>query len=145
VELSGGAGPLVRHGSPEGGQLGPLGVAVPEENAQFPGRACHAGRGGGGPPLKVPVGEAFCAEPKALAIVGQEVEGRAGAVAKDVDGPAQRVLAQRLAAQRREAVTAFAAVDGRHGEKDTALRRELQQQRTPKKGWSSGTSAGAAP
>jgi hypothetical protein len=94
--------------------------------------------------VKPALGEAVGAEPKALPIVGQEFERRAGAVAKDVDGPAQGILAQHLAAQRREAINAFAAVDRLYGEKDTALRRELQHQRDSRKVWSNGARAGAA-
>jgi len=61
-----------------------------------------------------------------LAIVGQEFERRAGAVAEDVDGAAQRVLGQGLATERGEAIDAFAAIDGLHGKKDATLGRELQ-------------------
>jgi hypothetical protein len=76
--------------------------------------------------VKAALGEAFGTEPKALAIVGQEFEGRAGTVAKDVDGSAQRILLQRLATEGREAIYSLAEVDGLHGQKDPTLRRELQ-------------------
>jgi len=72
------------------------------------------------------LGEAFGTEPKALPIVGQEFKCRARAVAEDVDGARQRVLGQGLATQRGEAINAFAAIDGLHGEKDATLGRELQ-------------------
>jgi hypothetical protein len=76
--------------------------------------------------VEATLGEALGAEPKALAIGGQEVERRAGAVAKDVNGTAQGILTQRLAAQGRQPVYSFPKVDGLHGEKDPALGRELQ-------------------
>ena len=76
--------------------------------------------------MEAALGEAFGTEPKPLAIVGQEFERRAGAVAKDVDCAAQRILAQRLATQRGEPIDSLAEIDGLHGEKDAALRRELE-------------------
>ena len=84
------------------------------------------GSGGGGPPVEAALGEAFGAEPKPLAIVGQEFERGAGAVAKDVDRAAQGILLQRLATEGGEAIYSFAEVDGLYGEKDATLRRELE-------------------
>jgi len=43
--------------------------------------------------VEAALGEAFGAEPKALAIIGQEFERGPSAVTKDVDGPAEGILA----------------------------------------------------
>jgi hypothetical protein len=79
-----------------------------------------------------------------LAIVGQEFEGRACAVPKDIDGAAQGIVEQHLATERREAIDAFAAVNRLHGEKDATVRRELEPQRGSKKVWTKDARAGAA-
>jgi hypothetical protein len=60
-----------------------------------------------------------------LAIIGQEFQRRARAVAKHVDCAAQGIFLQRLATERGEAIDAFPEVDGLHGQKDAALGREL--------------------
>jgi hypothetical protein len=62
-----------------------------------------------------------------LAVVDEEFERGAGAVAEDVDGPAQGILAERLATDSREAIDAFAEIDGRPRQKDAALRGEVEQ------------------
>lgn len=77
--------------------------------------------------MEAALGEALGAEPKTLAIVSQEFERPAGTIAKNVDRAAQRIFAQRLATQRGQPVDSLAEIDGLHGEKDAALRRELQQ------------------
>jgi hypothetical protein len=94
--------------------------------------------------VEAALGEALSAEPEALALGGQEFKGGAGAVTEDVDGPAQGLLAQRLTAEGRQPIYALAKVDGLHGEKETALRRELQPQRLSRKVGSSGVSVGEA-
>ena len=72
------------------------------------------------------VGEAFGTEPKPLAVVSQEFERRPGAVTKDVDRAAQRIVAQRLPTQGRKAIDPLAEIDGVPGQKDVTLGRELQ-------------------
>jgi hypothetical protein len=76
--------------------------------------------------VKPALREAFGAEPKALAIIGQEFQRRAGAVAKDVDRAAQRIVPQRLPTQGREAIDPLAEIDGVHGQKDATLGSKLQ-------------------
>ena len=95
-------------------------------------------------PVESPAGEAFGAEPKALPIIGQQFECRAGAVTKDVDGAAQGILAQHLATQSGEAIDPLPEVDRLQREKDATLGRELEHQRLSRKVWSSGASAGEA-
>ena len=127
VELSDRPGPPLRDRPPDGRHLGPVGIAVPQENSQFAGREGNAGPRGRGPPVEAALGEAFSTEPKPLAIIRQEFERGPGAVAKDVDRAAQRVLCQCLATQRGEAINAFAKVDGLEREKDATLRGEGEQ------------------
>ena len=76
-------------------------------------------------------------------MVGQEFERRARAIAKDIDGAAQGIVVQHLTTERREAIDTLAEVDGRHGQKDATLRRELQHQRGSRKVCTRDVSAGA--
>jgi hypothetical protein len=103
-----------------------------------------AGSGSGRPPVEAALREAFGAKPKALPIISQEFERGAGAVAKDVDGAAQRIFAQGLAAQRGQPIYPLPKAHGLYGENHTTLGRELEHQRTSRKVWSRGTSRGAA-
>src|SRR5262245_1915535 len=82
-----------------------------------------------GPPRKVPLRESLHHEPVALAVIQQQLERRACAVAKDVDGPLQRVIPQHLATDCREAINPFAKIDRVRGEKDPALWGQLQHAR----------------
>ena len=70
--------------------------------------------------------QTFRTEPKALSIICQELARRAGAVAKDIDRAAQRILVQRLATESRQAIYPLAEVDGLHGQKDATLGGELE-------------------
>ena len=108
------------------------------------GRERDARTGSSRPPEEPALREAFGTQPKPLPIVGQEFERGGGAVAKDVDGAAQRILTQRLATQGREPIYSLPEIDGLHGEKDAALGRELQHQRVSRNVWSNGASAGEA-
>src|SRR5215472_6197253 len=72
-------------------------------------------------------------DPVALAIVEQQLERRARAVAEHVDGALQGVIAQPLTAHGREPIDAFAKIHRRRSEKDAALGRELEHQSRSKK------------
>src|SRR5262249_11967638 len=109
--------------------LGALGMAVPQHNDELPRREGHPCVRAGGPPRKVPLREALHHEPVALAVIQQQLERRAGAVAKHVDGSLQRVLPKHLTTDRREAINPFAKIDRLRGEKDPALRGQLQHAR----------------
>jgi hypothetical protein len=117
---------------------------MPQQHGQLAGGEAHAGSRGGGPPLEAALGEPFGAQPKPLAVVDQECERGARAVAKTVDGAAQGILAERLATEGGEAIYPFAKIDGLQRDKAAALGGELEQQRLAKKVWSRGASAGLA-
>jgi len=70
--------------------------------------------------VEAALGEAFGTEPKPLAIIEQEFERRAGAVATDVDRAVQGMGPQRLATKSGEALNPFTEIDGRQREKDAA-------------------------
>jgi hypothetical protein len=76
--------------------------------------------------MKPPLREPFRAQPKALAIVGQKFQRRAGTVTKHIDRAAQRILVQYLATQSGESIDAFPKVDGLHGQEDATLGRKLE-------------------
>jgi hypothetical protein len=142
VDVSGCPRSRLSDRSPDRSQLRPLGIPLPQPNGQLAGGEAEARRGGGGPPGEAALGEAVGTEPEALPIVGQELEGRAGAVAKDVDRAAQRVFPQRLATHRSKTSEAFAAIDRLQGKKEAALRGELEQQCLAKKVCRRGATAG---
>src|ERR687895_2086842 len=69
------------------------------------------------------------AQPKALAIVDQQFEGRAPPVTKHIDRALQGILRQPLPAEGSQPVNPGAEIDRLDGEKDPALRPQLQPQR----------------
>jgi hypothetical protein len=142
VEVSQRARAALGNLAPLGGHLRAVGIAIPQQNGQLTGREAHAGNGSGGPPLEAARGEAFGTQPKSLAVVGQEFERLAGAVAEDIDCAAQRIFPERLTTDSGEAINPFTEIDGGQRDKDAALRSELEQQRLSKKACSSGASAG---
>ena len=77
--------------------------------------------------MKTPLREPFRAQPKALPIVGQKFQRRAGTVAKHIDRVAQRMLVQYVATEGGESIYAFPEVDGLHGQEDATLGREVEQ------------------
>src|SRR5713101_8695552 len=101
-------------------------MTIPQQNEQLPRRQRHPCVGGLGPPAEATLRKSFHAEPVALPVVEQEFEGGAGAVAEDVDGALQGVVAKTLSAHGTEAIDAFAEIDGFGGQKDPALGGELQ-------------------
>ncbi len=85
------------------------------------------------------MGQTFRAEPKPLAIVGQELKRRASAVAKDIDRAAQGILMQQPGDRAPRAHRYPSEVDRLHGQKDATLGRELEHQWESRKVWSKGT------
>ena len=63
-----------------------------------------------GPPVEASLRKSFHHQPESLAIVEQEFQGGARAVAEDVDGALQGVLVQSLPAHRPEAIDALAVM-----------------------------------
>ena len=72
-------------------------------------------------------------QPEALTIVEQELEGRARAVAEDVDGALKGVVTQALAAHGTEPIDAFAEIDRFGRQKDAALGGELEHDQASRK------------
>src|SRR2546426_11312775 len=129
---------------PLGSHLGAVGKAIPQQHGQLPGGQADAGRRSGGPPVEASLREAFGAEPKALAVVEQQFERGARAIAKDKDGTVQGILSQRLSTDGGESIDPFAAVDGLQGEKDATVGGELQHQASPRNARTTAASGGAA-
>jgi hypothetical protein len=77
--------------------------------------------------------QAFRTQPEALALVAQERERRASAMAEDEDGTAEGLFPQPLAAHRRQAIDTCAEIDGLGGEHEATLRGELEHQGVSKK------------
>jgi len=78
--------------------------------------------------VEASLGQAFGTEPKALSVVEQELNRGAGAIAEDIDGTAEGIIAQHLSAHGHEPIYALAKIDGLGGKKDAALRGELEHQ-----------------
>ncbi len=89
-------------------------------------------------------GQSLRAQPKPLAIVRQQFEGRAGPVAKHIDGPVQGIVVPHLATECGEPVYALAEVHGLHGPKDATLGREWEHEWESRNVCTKGTSVGAA-
>lgn len=77
------------------------------------------------PGLEPPARQSLLTEPKPLAVVAQELEGRLAAVAKNKHGPRKWVCFEHLAADVGKAVDAFAEVDRFRAGKDAHLRADL--------------------
>jgi hypothetical protein len=65
--------------------------------------------------VEAALGEAFGTQPKALAIIGQEFQRRAGAVAENIDSAPQGILLKCLATEPGEAIYPLPKVDRLHG------------------------------
>lgn len=79
----------------------------------------------GWPPCEATFREALGAQPEAVPIVDQQLEGGASAVAKEKERAGERIVVEAVAAQRGEPVDALTEVDGFVGEQDGELRRQL--------------------
>jgi hypothetical protein len=77
-----------------------------------------------------------------LTVIGKNLQGGGGAIAKDIDGAFERIISQALPTHGRESINTFAKVDGLGGNKDAALGAELEQQRASKKARTKSQSAG---
>jgi hypothetical protein len=83
--------------------------------------------------VKRPCESLFHKQPVPLAVIEQELEGRARAVSEDVDGAFKRVVPEHLPTHRTESVDACADIDGLDGHKDAALGGELEHEHTSRK------------
>jgi hypothetical protein len=81
-------------------------------------------------------------QPEALAVVAQQLEGGTGAMADDEDRTTERLLQQHAAAHGRQAIDAFAEVDGLGRQQDPRLWTELEHQAVCKKVRPNATSGG---
>lgn len=75
--------------------------------------------------MKAPLRETFEAKPKPLAVVNKQLEGCAGAIAKDEERAGEGVLIEAGFAKRNERVNALAEIDGIVSEQNFELRDEL--------------------
>src|SRR5713101_2565515 len=120
TQLSGESGSALRELSPIRRHLGLLRIAIPQQDQQLacgePGAGLRALR----PPREPTLREALRTQPEALAIIEQNLEGGSRAVAEDIQGAAERIVTEHLAAHGREPIDALAKIDGLGGEKDTA-------------------------
>lgn len=80
---------------------------------------------GARPPTKPALGEAAETEPETLAIINEQFERRAQAVAKNKEGAGERVFCQLGLAQGDERINALAEVNRLASEQDSELRNEL--------------------
>src|SRR5262249_49954883 len=120
---------LLGHAPPVTGHLSALRVAVPQHNDELPRREGYPCVRAGRPPRKVPLRESLHHDPVPLAVIEQQRERGAGAVAQDVDGPLERVRTACLTTDRRQAINAFTKIHRLRGEKAPALWSQVQQER----------------
>lgn len=86
-----------------------------------------------GPPGEAPLREALGTEPEALAIIPQELERRASAIAEDKDRPAEGIVRSHLTAHGRESIDPCAEIDGLRGEQEATWGGELAHEGLSKK------------
>jgi hypothetical protein len=83
-------------------------------------RACR-------PPLEAALRQTLGGNPESLAIVGEDSDRLAAAAAKDKQTAGKRVGIEFLAAELRQRIDAFPAVDAFNRNQDAKLRRDLNQ------------------
>ena len=133
VELSDQPGPALSQLLPIVRHPGLLGIAIPQHDGQLARRQAGTGVLGGGPPREVTLRQPLRAQPVALPVIAQDFQGGASAVPEDVERTAERIVAERAAADRGEPIDAFTEIDGLRGHKDPTLRGELEHQGVSKK------------
>src|SRR5262245_4668054 len=119
-----------------------LRIAIPEQDPQLAGGETSAGVCVLRPPGEAALGQPLCAQPKSLPVVHQDFERRAGTIAEDEDRTTERLLQQRAATHGRQAIDAFAEIDGLRRQQDPRLRTELEHQAVSKKVRTNATSGG---
>jgi hypothetical protein len=77
------------------------------------------------PPAEATLGQTLVSQPKALAIVRQESDGRAASVAKDEDGAREGIGLKRLAAESSQGVDALSKVYRLDGDENSHVRSYL--------------------
>jgi len=77
------------------------------------------------PPRQMPFRETLEAQPKALTIVDQQLDGGATAVAEEKDGAGERVSVELVAAACSKRINALAKIHGIVGKHDGELWRQL--------------------
>jgi hypothetical protein len=110
-----------------------MGMPMPQESQQFAGTEALARVLSLGPPGEAPLREALGTEPEALAIITQELECRARAIAEDKDRPAEGIVCSHLTAHGRESIETVAEIDGLGREQETTLGGEWEHQSISKK------------
>jgi len=99
--------------SPQRGGVRLSGIAIPQQQVQLVRVQAQRGAStGGGPAGETTLGEALVADPEPLTVVGQAFDGVPAARAEHEQRARKRVVGQRLPAQGRQAVDAFAEVYG---------------------------------
>src|SRR5215510_5633454 len=101
VELPHQPRPALGQLSPILGHAGLLRIAIPKQDQQLARGERGASVCGLGPPGEATLGEALRTQPKALAIIAQELECRPGAVAEDEDRATERLLQEHAATHSR--------------------------------------------
>ncbi len=112
----GGPGPGLGHRAPVGGHGSPVGAAVPEQHLQLAGHQRDGGAVRARPPLEPTLREALGTQPEPLAVVTQQFEGSAGAVAEHVDRPIQRIAREVPPADGSQPIDPVAKIHRRQGQ-----------------------------
>ena len=128
--------------SPILGHPGLLRIPIPEQDQQLARGETGADVCALGPPGEAPLGETLRTEPEALAVIAQELERRAGAIAEDEERATERLLQEHTATHGCQAIDAFAEIDRLGRQQDPRLRAELEHQAVSKKVRTNATSGG---
>lgn len=111
-----------RESSPLGSEASARGRAVVEQDLELT-RGQRVKRRGASlrPPPELASREPFDAEPKAVAVVDEELDGGSGTVSKNENGAREGVGVELFAAQGRERIDALAEIDRLDADEDLEL------------------------
>ena len=115
------------HGSPEGSGLGGGGIAGGEEDLELM-RGEPLGRlvSRGGPPSESSDGEPFPAEPEALSVIGEDLQGAPPSIAEREEGSLEGILSEGRLADPRQAIDPVPEIDRLDADEDPHRGRDLE-------------------
>jgi hypothetical protein len=105
-------------------------IAVPQQQMQLMRVQAQGSTGAGfGPPREAALRKPLLQNPKALAVVGQTLDGVPTTRTEYEERTGLRVVTQCLTTERGQAINAFTEVDRLDGQQDPHLRRDLDHPR----------------
>ena len=112
---------------PVGRRAGSRGIAGGEQHRQLMrGQSPGDALGARGPPGEASLREPFVTEPKSLAIIHEDLQGRGSAIAKDEDNTGEGIVLEGVLTEASESVDAATEIDGLDSDEDLHLGSDLE-------------------